>query len=538
MAELPCREPLYSPDRQGGGSVGDGRHQIMGGGQDRLRPALPANRLTLTKVASILILCGLAAIQLRATAKPSDEPLGRDWFGYLRQAALFRSNGIAGIDTELMPAVSRPLIAIAKAIGEPAEAWREAIAPHCHHYKPGVDKIVLQYPPGTGFLLSLLPETGATRSLLLASVLAILALAVLGMAVAPTLATALPVSLAGYVMVAAIVRHWSSFSVGPAIVAAVLAGALSAVAFAGKRWTPFILLGLIGLGAAIRVANVWLATGAIVILAWEFLRRPSVPAFVRGLLFASALAIGLVPLFAADLINAGSLFATTYSPADARPPDFSPAILWQAATVYLVPILIGAAAFLPCLALPQLRNRATGSMFITFGLSVLFLLTHPVLVNYYMLPTVAFVIGGILANALVIWRRSMTGPAVWWPALAGVAAIVVVGIVVLSSGVAGVRAEVEPAVKSALGPKTLVWADMYSGFFVLDANQYAAKLTFAAPETQDRLVSGLSAAGWDELFMPDSGRMRLAMARLQPAYDFEPLGQAFGQPVFRMRLKP
>jgi len=500
---------------------------------------LTPRQLTLAKVVFILALCAGAALHLSAVSSFADEPLGCDWFGYLRQAALFRSQGPAGLDTELMPAVSRPLLAIAKTTDEPPSAWREAIAPQCHHYKPAVDRIVLQYPPGTGFLLSLMPENGAARDLLIASVLAILALALFGTAVAPTLATAWVTSIAGYAMAAAISRHWTSFSLGPAIVAAVLAGGLSAIAFRGRRALPFLLLGLVlGLGSAVRLPNVWLAAGALALLAWELLRRPSLPAFRQGLMLALGLAIGLAPVLVADLINAGSPFATTYSPTDAQAPDFSAAVLWHGVMLYLVPVLVGLAMFLPSLAFAELRNRATLSFLITLVAGVVFFLSHPISADYYILPTVAFVIAGVVANGLIVWRRPLAAPERWWPGASGIAAIVAVAGFTLFSPAPNPRTEVDAAVKAAFGQKTLAWADMYGGFFVLNDGQYAAKLTFAEPPIQDKLVGGLFKAGWEQLFVADSERMRAAMARLRETVDFEPLGQAFGQPVFRMRLKP
>ena len=38
------------------------------------------------------------------------------------------------------------------------EQWDEAIAPHCHHYDLNTKRIVLQYPPGTGWLMSFFTE--------------------------------------------------------------------------------------------------------------------------------------------------------------------------------------------------------------------------------------------------------------------------------------------------------------------------------------------------------------------------------------------
>src|SRR4029079_6000916 len=108
--------------------------------------SLSAKDLDAFRIFALIVFCVSSAFFFRfGTIMPSDRATGCDAFGYLRQAALFRSEGAKGIDTELMPDVSRPLVAIAKSTGLAPEEWSQAIAPHCHHYKPATDKVVLQY---------------------------------------------------------------------------------------------------------------------------------------------------------------------------------------------------------------------------------------------------------------------------------------------------------------------------------------------------------------------------------------------------------
>lgn len=85
--------------------------------------------------------------------------IGCDPFGYARQAVLFRHNGLlAGLNTAIDTIETRKLIAAAKSIDPDVSHWYQAIAPHCHFYRAAVDHIVLQYPPGTGLVLSLFPD--------------------------------------------------------------------------------------------------------------------------------------------------------------------------------------------------------------------------------------------------------------------------------------------------------------------------------------------------------------------------------------------
>jgi hypothetical protein len=74
---------------------------------------------------------------------------------YLRQAHLFERFGLRGIDTNLTFDDDHYLKAKLKEIGFPE--WNDPNRIPCHTYIPASDKYVLQYPPGTGFVLSLFP---------------------------------------------------------------------------------------------------------------------------------------------------------------------------------------------------------------------------------------------------------------------------------------------------------------------------------------------------------------------------------------------
>lgn len=85
---------------------------------------------------------------------------GCDAFGYARQAELFRTEGLPrGLDTRIDAPEARFLIAAAQSITSDSAEWSEAVAPHCHHYNSATGRIILEYPPGTGLILSIFPET-------------------------------------------------------------------------------------------------------------------------------------------------------------------------------------------------------------------------------------------------------------------------------------------------------------------------------------------------------------------------------------------
>src|SRR5215204_849132 len=74
---------------------------------------------------------------------------------YLRQAHLFQRFGLNGIDTDIVRDDDRYLANKLKEIGYPA--WNNPARAPCHTPMPASNKIVLQYPPGTGFVLAAFP---------------------------------------------------------------------------------------------------------------------------------------------------------------------------------------------------------------------------------------------------------------------------------------------------------------------------------------------------------------------------------------------
>jgi hypothetical protein len=74
---------------------------------------------------------------------------------YLRQAHLFERFGVRGIDTNVVSDDDHYFVGGLKAIG--FAEWNDVKRFPCHTWIPDADKYVLQYPPGTGFILSLFP---------------------------------------------------------------------------------------------------------------------------------------------------------------------------------------------------------------------------------------------------------------------------------------------------------------------------------------------------------------------------------------------
>lgn len=84
---------------------------------------------------------------------------------YLRQAYLFRTQGaIGGLDTDHSSA--RYAASLIQKMGLNGKLWSSI---PCHNLRQATNKFVIQYPPGTGFLLSAFPEGSQASGLYIAS---------------------------------------------------------------------------------------------------------------------------------------------------------------------------------------------------------------------------------------------------------------------------------------------------------------------------------------------------------------------------------
>ena len=105
-----------------------------------------------------------------------DAPIsGCDSFGYARQAQLFRksNNFFSALDTSINTDVQSVLNDWGKSTSIKYKDWYQMVAPHAHHFRNDSQKVILQYPPGTGWLLSFFQENKARHVLWILSFTAI-----------------------------------------------------------------------------------------------------------------------------------------------------------------------------------------------------------------------------------------------------------------------------------------------------------------------------------------------------------------------------
>src|SRR5215469_6053366 len=110
------------------------------------------NPFALKIVLAVLCLVMLT-LQLQSMSGWNESRGVYDDICYLRQAHLFQRFGLAGFDTNISRDDDGYLAAKLKEINFPANEQ-----PPCHTPMPASNKLVIQYPPGTGMLLALFPQ--------------------------------------------------------------------------------------------------------------------------------------------------------------------------------------------------------------------------------------------------------------------------------------------------------------------------------------------------------------------------------------------
>jgi hypothetical protein len=362
---------------------------------------------------TLKIICGAVCLLLFATQVWSmshwNEARGvYDDICYLRQAHLFQRFGLAGLDTDISHDDDGYLVRKLKEINFPPSE-----PPPCHTPMPAAKKLVIQYPPGTGFMLALFPEGHQVIPLFLSATTIVLGFALLAIFYASSAEATLRVTGLGcltiYIMINPVK---ASYSMAPTMVVCALAGFLTAKLFAGAqregRLALTVLLGLLlGLSVNLRLANLFLAAGYCLFLLVAFLSNRKPVIFLRGVCFSVALLVGMSPTLAANWINAGSPFATTYTGQDVAPPTLSLEIVWQYVAdmqfVLLVLAAVPVGYFLRAGVDSGIRRVALIAA-VNLAVNVAFFFTHTAITPYYTIPIAMLSLWSVTFAAL-------TGPA-------------------------------------------------------------------------------------------------------------------------------
>lgn len=305
---------------------------------------------------------------------------------YLRQAHLFQLYGIGGLDTDVSRDEDHFLQGKLKEIGFP-----EGAPAPCH--PPAANgKYVMQYPPGTGLALALFPQGRQVVLLYISVNLIVCSFALLAIFLARSLWPLVGAGVFGALAVYMMINPAkASYSIAPTMAVCPLVGCLTAVWLIKAKnnvWLVLLIGLLLGLSVNLRLPNLFLVAGYVLFLGLSFLRSRTAATFVRGLALGLAFVVGMIPTLAANAINAGSPFATTYSPDDATAPTIDLDILNQYLhdmQFVLVLLAVGSTAWL-------LRTGQGGGRQVALVVSgnllvnLIFFLSHPTFTPYYVVP--------------------------------------------------------------------------------------------------------------------------------------------------------
>lgn len=305
---------------------------------------------------------------------------------YLRQAHLFQLHGIGGLDTDASRDEDHFLQGKLNEIGFPA-----GHPPPCHP-PTASGKYVMQYPPGTGFVLALFSQGHQVVPLYVSVNLIVCGFALLAIFRARSLSSVVAAGVFGALTVYMMINPAkASYSIAPTMALCAVVGYLTALWLIKTKdnvWLVLLIGLLLGLSVNLRLPNLFLAAGYVLFLGVTFLRSRTVAAFVRGLVFGLAFTIGMVPTLVANAINAGSPFATTYSPDDATAPEINLAILKQYLhdmQFILILLAVGSTVWL----LLTGRGGARQVAFVVGGnllANLTFFVSHPTFTPYYVVP--------------------------------------------------------------------------------------------------------------------------------------------------------
>ena len=326
---------------------------------------------------------------------------------YLRQAHLFQRFGLGGLDTNISRDDDHYLSAKLKEIGYPT--WSDPATAPCHTSMPAAKKLVMQYPPGTGFVLALFPQGFQVVPLYVLATVVVFGFVSLGISYARSTSSILLTAAFGCLAIYLMVNPTkASYSMAPTMVSCVLAGFFTARLFAAGLWRDRVLLAalvglLIGLAVNFRLPNLFLSAGYFLFFLVAFLMRSKIETFLQGALFAAGFLAGVAPTLAANAINAGSPFSTTYGGADIAPPELNATILLSYVTDMQFVLLVLAGV---CTVLTLRWRRGSGQTqvaLVTAGnllVNLAFFMSHPVFTPYYTIPIAMLSLWSLLFASL------------------------------------------------------------------------------------------------------------------------------------------
>jgi hypothetical protein len=259
---------------------------------------------------------------------------------------------------------------------------------------PGSKKSVIQYPPGTGFVLALFPSGFQAIPLYVVASLVAFGFALIALASALTVPTVIMAAAFGDAAMYLMINPTkASYSMAPTMIVCALAGFVTARPFTSGQRRPILLTGLagllIGLSVNFRLPNALLSAGYFLFFLISLLVARNGKNLLQAVAFGVAFLIGVLPTLFANAINAGSPLSTTYGAVDVTPPKLSAAVLQSYFGDVQFGLLAIAALWTALLWRFANRDDARKTVLLVAGnllVNVIFFATHPVFTPYYTVP--------------------------------------------------------------------------------------------------------------------------------------------------------
>jgi len=352
---------------------------------------------------SLALVCFLVPVLL-TMSHFTDSPGVFDDLCYLRQAHLFERFGLGGLNTDIRLDDDGFFSDLLKARGV-------TVAP-CHSYVTRTGKVTMQYPPGTGFVLSLFPKGVKRAALFMTSTIVIAALLLNAIRRCQSYTEIIAWTAFGcftiYFMINPTVM---SDSMPPTMALCALAGVLTSRVFSNSDDVGALIAAatvglLLGILIDFRIANVLLTVGYIAGFLYFLVKRFEITTSIRLGIFCVCLLIGMLPTLVANVINAGAPLSTAYAGVDVAPPRFDLSGLSQNMLFYFrgnqgvtLVIALGITALFQTTFDRALSKRCTQILIYTNWICNLgFYLSHQATAAYYTMPFLMLALWILVSN--------------------------------------------------------------------------------------------------------------------------------------------
>jgi hypothetical protein len=408
-----------------------------------------------------LVLIG-AGVTLRFSTSHEKMPIGCDEFGYLNLAKAMDEGKTFSLHSD--KPFLKGLLDTLRREGISENEFNWMVAPHAYHMMPETDKIINQYPPGTSYILHLVPFE--IRNLLFPLIVFIL-LTILPLVAAASISKSewnwFTLLFALFIFIVTITAPFLTELTRVNSLAFTF-GFLIAAGMLLKKF-PLWACFLIALTVNFRTANIILLLPAILFLRSNVRELFSIKLMAA---FFVIILIAIAPALGYNYLITGSPFVSTYSAIDQSGVidivSFHKAITYYFNLeqywfrIHLLAILVlSIMVFTNCISKGFL-GRVLLFPIINYG----FFIYHSVSMDYYPYASAKLLIGVVFAVALEFkWNCNLN------KLVAGV--VLLIGAVVLTSGYFRYKKREHITIHQAqqkyqlLCEFDVVWADLFSG---------------------------------------------------------------------------